>query len=115
MADEQYVHIEGRVTIEHVTEPETGEAALKLVFVDEHFQPVQSDGQTLEPIFLYLNHDGKPRPVRFKHVSFVAEFSESGFARVDQTLHKIDPFIGQWAQFEASKDDDRMNPSGPPK
>ncbi|MGV3601379.1 MAG: hypothetical protein ACO1N1_09250 [Dyadobacter fermentans] len=116
MAEEKYVHIEGRVTIEPVIEPQTGDQALKLVFVDNNFEPERSaDGQLLEPIYLYLNHEGQSRPVRFKHVSFVAEFVDTGFSRVDETLHKIDPFIGQWATFEDSDNDQRMNPSGPPK
>lgn len=116
MDEEKYVHIEGRVTIEPVTEPQTGELALKLVFVDKNFVPEKSaDGQPLEPIFLYLNHDGQPRPARFKHVSFIAEFNFDGFKRVDNTLRAIDPFIGQWDTFGSSGNDQQMNPSGPPK
>ena len=112
MADLRYVDVEGRVTIEFVKDLEPGVDALKLEFVDKIFQK-----QGLEPIYLFLKNDpstGEIRPIRFKHVSFTAEFNETGFARVAGTLNQIDPFIGQWADLEASNGNGRMNPSGPP-
>ena len=117
MEEKKYVDVQTRVSIEYVDGPETGEPALKIVFVDKEFKPATfPGGLPLEPLYIFLKDKaGVGRPVKFKHVSFTAEFIEAGFARVKDTLNEIDPSTGDWAGLEKSKDEQGMNPSGPPK